>query len=250
MSIKQRIKYIFLTLLFLRFLFPLLATFIHKLTEKYSIVINSVDIEIIIKSLSIITLCFFYYNIIIKKKILSKKKSTKITSIIYIFLFFIFTKSLLVILFVNFEILDGVYDYFINFKNILLVVIIAPIEEELLYKGLLFNLILPIKKENNFFRIIITISFISFLFASLHLQFNANYIIHLLFSLITSIIYLKNRSLIQIIIFHMFSNLLVMLNISSFFNTFNNSLSIFLFIISGLILNIFIFIFLKQKDYE
>ena len=151
MSIKQRIKYIFLTLLFLRFLFPLLATFIHKLTEKYSIDINSVDIEIIIKSLSIITLCFFYYNIIIKKKNLSKKKSTKITSIIYIFLFFIFTKSLLVILFVNFEILDGVYDYFINFKNILLVVIIAPIEEELLYKGLLFNLILPIKKENNFF---------------------------------------------------------------------------------------------------
>lgn len=81
-------------------------------------------------------------------------------------------------------------------------VIVAPIIEEIIHRGMVFNYLKRIFKVKN--AIIIS----SFLFAIIHFQFSGEGIIKLIYGLVFCISYQKTKSLITPITFHILINLI------------------------------------------
>jgi len=97
--------------------------------------------------------------------------------------------------------LDGQIDSTIcTILNVLLLVIIAPIAEELYFRGYLLN------RLNNKFNTIIAVLLPSFLFALLHVELLGAFI----FAALLSLIYLKTKSIYGPIIIHMSNNFLAL----------------------------------------
>jgi len=130
-------------------------------------------------------------------------------------------------------------DYIFSFGSLLHIVFLAPIKEELIFRGILLKEE-TLKNINRIFYIL----FASILFALYHFIFDINLFGLFIFSVVVSFLYVFNRSIIQVILFHIIINILAYFNVSSFFHEKlenQNPYISFLFIIPIIVLLIFVF---------
>jgi len=89
--------------------------------------------------------------------------------------------------------------------------ILAPIIEETIYRGIMINYLLP-TNQNKKWHIILSFVFISLLFSLMHNNFEYYHFTHLLlFSLIISTFYYYQRNIYTVILFHSLFNLFVIM---------------------------------------
>lgn len=100
--------------------------------------------------------------------------------------------------------------------------IVAPIGEELFYRLILVNHLLPVSLKNKKIIIYISIAFISLLFALSHLNFEpSNLISHFFFSVFVTTIYFKTRNIWLAIAIHSFYNLTVVMHFQYYLQEIN-----------------------------
>ncbi|XDZ53162.1 CPBP family intramembrane metalloprotease [Flavobacterium tructae] len=161
----------------------------------------------------------------------------------------IFKTIILCITFYSFSsIIYLIFDHYLNTKNtteavsfirILYTVLIGPIEEELLYRGILFALMVPPKKKNSNSQILFSVIFISLLFTVRHYPYSRYTINHFVFSMICCYLYMKFKNILYPILFHVFNNTLVIFSAESVFYNIGANFQILLCLI-------FFLLFLSQ----
>lgn len=203
------IKKIFLVILYL-FAFKLATFIVFLLIDKGIFHIEIEDIDkgnFIIKLFGLsIVLLFLKYQ---KQKFILPKTS------------FINFKHTFIILicFVGFAYLEGVFTFFnrsseehneITLYRILNTVILAPILEEIIYRGFIINYLLP-DKNVKYKKIVFCVFFVSIVFALIHGNFEwYHFVYHFLFSVVISILFFYQRSVFMVILFHSFFNLSIL----------------------------------------
>lgn len=205
--LKNKLKYDNYSILYLFFINFCSPIILYYILEN---ILENKFIEFLVK----IALIFFLYRIIFKLS-LDKKCSFTFFKVgvflklflIYYFFNIFFDKILIYNGFIDKPIINN-FD-FIFFST---TVILAPIAEELFYRGFFINYLYDYLKINKFFSIII----VSFVFALMHFDFSINFINHYIFSCVVCLIYLKNKNILSVIFFHICSNMLNLLNINFF----------------------------------
>ena len=204
--------------------------FIENLNPNYPEII--IDIISIIITLSI---HFFLYG---KKKFALFKNYIKLDLklLFYILLtvfFFFVLESTIALLF-------GEKLYMSENSSILYfidIVVIAPLSEELLYRFLMLNYLLPNNLKNKTSHKIISIVFISIIFSIGHWHFEPwLFTSHFLFSIIITIFYYRTRIFWLVFLIHSISNLIVYFHLYYYVQELNLSLMlIYLLFMSGII---------------
>jgi membrane protease YdiL (CAAX protease family) len=105
-------------------------------------------------------------------------------------------------------------DYFGSIKPLPIlyifnVLILTPIAEELFYRGTLLKILL--ENNTNYSTIFLPIFITSILFACLHLEFNYLFFSHFVYSVVSSIIFIRFRTIIYPIVFHLLINLVAVI---------------------------------------
>jgi membrane protease YdiL (CAAX protease family) len=176
-----------------------------------------VDFEIV-SSIILISFYFLFYRKFIHKHYSlftkTERKELLFISISFV-IYFIFSITLTSV-FIKLNLLPPQKEVILPLKNIIIAIILAPIEEELFYRGILINILLN-KKNHSKIRVLFSIIVISLLFSLFHMRFDVQFIQIFIFSIFASIFYLKKRNLILIILFHSTYNLLVVFNIKGYF---------------------------------
>lgn len=214
------VKYLQSLLLFIIYILLSLVIGYYKL-EIIKILNWSNFLYIFVSTLLLLLLCFPFYNKLVKTNINSIKE-INFKRILILFLlvmtFFLSTDFIMNFYFIiNFYDLENALSLDnkiseINFNILIFInlVFLRPLFEELFFKGILLNNILKISKTN----FLIPVFFTSILFSFDHVNPNFIFdsipkmILMLLFSIVTSFIFIKTKNLVIPILFHMSYNLL------------------------------------------
>ena len=175
---------------------------------------NSVYSELILKICKGISLFFilfyFYKNKLIKKDnhCFYKLEKKIILNFFVVFLSFLLFSLSYFNIFKNcfrFGIYDG--SYLLKF---FIVVILGPLIEELFYRYLLINYLLPVRNLSNKIYVFLVIMCVSLLFSFNHLQFQFPvFLSYFMFSSLITTIYIYYRNFKLIFLFHAFFNFIV-----------------------------------------
>lgn len=165
----------------------------------------------ICKTISLFSILFFFY----KKKLINtdnnrsyKLEKKTILNFFVVFLSFLFFSLSYFNIFKNYFSF-GIYDgsYLLKF---LIVVILGPFIEELFYRYLLINYLLPVRNLRNDIYIFLVVLCVSLLFSLNHLQFQFPlFLSYFIFSSLITTIYIYYRNFKLIFLFHAFFNFIV-----------------------------------------
>jgi len=149
---------------------------------------------------------FLFKNNELKKAINFSKAPQKaniatILSVLIIYIFFVVTNT--IFFYYNHNISSSP----ILPLKIINTLILAPVLEEILYRGIMINYLLP-TKQNKRWHIVLCFVVVSLLFSLMHNNFEFyHFIHHFIFSLIISALYYYQRNIYTVILFHILFNL-------------------------------------------
>ncbi len=198
-------KYFRLTLLYI--IFNLVSFCFYLLFIRTEVLPNSNDeSDFIIKLFKLLLLAIFLFKENSLKNMIFLKIPQK-TDIIKMFL--------TLIIYVLFVITNTIFFYYNHSINpskifslgIINAVLLAPIIEEIIFRGVMINYLLP-ANQNKKWHIVLCFVFISLLFSLIHnnVEFY-HFIHHFIFSFIISILYYYQRNIYTVIFFHILYNL-------------------------------------------
>lgn len=200
-------------LIFLYSLFEIICFIFHFSFIRTEVipVFNNDEGDFVMKVFSLLLVVTFLFKSDLLKKQINFSKVPQATNII--------TVLTILAIYILYEISNTVFFYYnhkisssqISLLEIINTLLLAPVLEEILYRGLMINYLLPTKQNKRWY-VILCFVVISFLFTIMHNDFELyTFIGHMIFSFVLCTVYHYQRNIYLVILFHILFNLFIII---------------------------------------